>query len=444
MSTCYLCNEKLKIRTGNSLEPPKPAHGYKSLEHIIPDCIGGRLKSEDVLCEYCNTKLGQTVDKDFNEIFRSITSQLKIDKDRGNNRPVKGMMTLKDGEVVDVVFFDHKATPIKPHPIYNDTTKTVTIYGEAKNTKGYAKTVKIDMQKQGKSHYAIEHCDNIFGEMLFEFNLDNDALQMQLNKIATGFAVLKGVKVRDIEHIDRSKKIIKSTNCVPYYPLGAIAPNIEYNRPLIDPNYPSHTLILFTYQLPNGNKELCCYIELFSSFQFYSLLNQNYKGEHIWESYQQKLFYSKPLTEADCNCTPSDLNNLCKQYNIECQDNIEDIKKSLTKASKKQSYELDYLHTSNDLINSVLNELARNPVDDIEHIRHTVKEYETIANNDRLFNYLRINHFESDSVELPDSSVHICIEMSSIQDPIIPQYGHFKFAALQNYILNKHIVELTE
>ncbi len=78
MSTCYLCNEKLKTRTGDSSEPDKPAHGFKSLEHIIPDCIGGRLKSEEVLCEYCNNILGQTVDKDFEHEMLTRRSQFNL------------------------------------------------------------------------------------------------------------------------------------------------------------------------------------------------------------------------------------------------------------------------------------------------------------------------------------------------------------------------------
>ncbi|MDG5816159.1 HNH endonuclease [Chitinispirillales bacterium ANBcel5] len=431
MEKCYLCHDTLTDTN-------------KSEEHIIPNCIGGRLTSCDVLCEECNNKLGKTVDADFSKMFLPIASQLKIDKDRGDNPPVPGIMSLSNGKVIEVSYYDHKAIPSEPCHFYNDLDKTVTIYGHPKTIKNYENFVKKDMALRSKTEYEIENCDNIFGEMVFEFNLINDTFQIQLNKIATSFAIHNGVKARDIEHIDRENKTIKPNNCVPYYPLGTIAPIIEANRTLIDPYYPSHTLILFTYQLPNGAKELWCYIELFSTFQFYSRLNQCYKGEHIWKSYQQKLFSAKGLSVADVNCKPSDLHILCQQYNIECKGTIKDIQRAILNASNKQSYELSYCQTSNDLIDSIINGLALNETKDMARLLHAKMEYDAIASNGRPYNYLRISHFETVSSTLPDSSAHKCLEISTLKDPSINQYGKTKFAVLQEYIMKKHIEELKQ
>lgn len=38
-----------------------------SEEHIIPNAIGGKLKSKELICKKCNSKLGHSMDKELAE-----------------------------------------------------------------------------------------------------------------------------------------------------------------------------------------------------------------------------------------------------------------------------------------------------------------------------------------------------------------------------------------
>ena len=49
MSKCYLCGMLL-------------SESNRSLEHIIPNAIGGHLKSKDLICKNCNSNTGQKID----------------------------------------------------------------------------------------------------------------------------------------------------------------------------------------------------------------------------------------------------------------------------------------------------------------------------------------------------------------------------------------------
>ena len=49
MSRCYLCGTLLN-------------ESNRSVEHIIPNAIGGHLKSKNLLCKDCNSNTGQKID----------------------------------------------------------------------------------------------------------------------------------------------------------------------------------------------------------------------------------------------------------------------------------------------------------------------------------------------------------------------------------------------
>jgi 5-methylcytosine-specific restriction endonuclease McrA len=68
---CYLC--------------PTPLNGENiSDEHIIPDSIGGRLKTDTLLCDTCNKKTGQLFDSVFAKYGNILASKYNIKRDRGN------------------------------------------------------------------------------------------------------------------------------------------------------------------------------------------------------------------------------------------------------------------------------------------------------------------------------------------------------------------------
>ncbi len=78
---CVYCNDKLD--KNNS-----------SLEHIIPQAIGGLLESYEICCKKCNTKKGDGNDTHFVNIFNPITESYNIKTSRKKNqRPYKGVVS---------------------------------------------------------------------------------------------------------------------------------------------------------------------------------------------------------------------------------------------------------------------------------------------------------------------------------------------------------------
>ena len=81
MSKCYLCGKLLN-------------EANSSVEHIIPNAIGGHLKSKNLLCKDCNSNTGQNIDATLSEQLNFIANMLNIECDRGKPQAFK----IKDGK----------------------------------------------------------------------------------------------------------------------------------------------------------------------------------------------------------------------------------------------------------------------------------------------------------------------------------------------------------
>lgn len=70
MATCFKCGVEL-------------AEQNNSAEHIIPNALGGRLKSKSLLCKDCNSEFGKTLDAELIKDFSGIATLLNIQRERG-------------------------------------------------------------------------------------------------------------------------------------------------------------------------------------------------------------------------------------------------------------------------------------------------------------------------------------------------------------------------
>jgi hypothetical protein len=121
-------------------------------------------------------------------------------------------------------------------------------------------------------------------------------------------------------------------------------------------DYPSHTLILFTQRVPN-TKHLFCYIDLFSTFQFYVLLNKDYSGNDIYLPYYQSTT-KEELPDIDVRrIRPKYLNIVISEYKIDMS------------AYKGQSIEEMYQYIENQL-----KKRQFNPVQDIARYLRSVAD----------------------------------------------------------------------
>lgn len=475
MSCCYLCGQNMIDRPIDyELSKSKYSEcAIKHEEHIIQNALHGRLTNCDILCERCGSKLSSEIDTDFCKIFEGITEQLKpilASKDHGNNKLIKslkGYVFKEDGTQVNILVKAGKVVPKIPYYEHISKENKVKIFV----TKTVAKDYKIKVEKEltengiDISSLIFENVDDIsyMGNLGINFseNIDkfDEKFKLGLNKIATGFAIANGIDRTQLPNtLDiNAKKIIYTSNCLPYCPFTAIDTAIESLRSIIERKYPTHTLILFTDCSFEKNK-LVCYIDLFSTFQFYVILNDDFKGDNI-----QKIYYQTVLKQVkpELNIRDtkmSELSIVADSLGISLKElegkDIETIYKILEVKHKQMtaSYSLNLEENVDQFYNSVstylllfksgnsncLSELEKEifesiPIFEARDELILLEELKKIEDGKFFYrqNYVDIdNNFESSWY----STLYKMIETSNVNIDIMKSYGHFKFYLLSQFI----------
>ncbi|MEH2362177.1 hypothetical protein, partial [Nostoc sp.] len=318
--------------------------------------------------------------------------------------------------------------------------------------------------------YEIKYITDISSEngslfLYFTEGIDNcnEKLCLGLNKIATGFASHHGVKrtdlVRSLDITQGNEKIIYSKNVIPFFPIGCFDIFLELNRTELENYYPTHTLILFTQKYTNDKKLLYCYIDLFSTFQFYVLLNDNYKGDDIHKKYYQTVL-GQELPEIEIRkIRPKLLNVIIEDFRIDRSkykgNSINDLYDFVEEEYKK--IQLKYQINIDEILENIANTLM---------ICYSVSQesklsslpnlpQENIINSFRNFKSLDIQSFLSEIKHYLDRNNYIFrryfyendgndeVEVLSTPDEIIASfkknglpnqpYGYMKFQQLQSF-----------
>lgn len=313
MNICYLCGEVMisqidyKKKGNNYSKDVKVEHK----EHIIQDSLHGRLTDSTILCETCGTKLSDEIDSGFVKCFQSLTDPISSflaskTKNRNYIRSLKGHVTLKNGETKKVDIIEGRITPLKP---YFDPPKygIVNVYSKSKTATNYVKHVKAVLEKQG--HYIPNLTFNViddlhdyielginFSEGLPDFN---NKFEMGYIKIAVEFAIKHGVlRTQLLDVLDIQKgEFIFSGSVFPYLPISAFDKIYDPLRLVLEPEYPTHTIILYVDDFA-PTKMLVCYVELYSTFPYYVILNSDYTGEPVHATYHQTVLkQEKPVVK---------------------------------------------------------------------------------------------------------------------------------------------------
>lgn len=258
----------------------------KSLEHILPNALGGQLKSRAILCSKANLKLSKIVDTPFNKIFEGIYRRLPIDKDRTSTWGLAGTHQKYNEKII---FKENRCFPKKP--IF-DSEKNVLYAQSEKIGKGYIEYLK----KIGKINpgQEIKIWTDLSGEIRFDFEITNKTFPLGFAKIAAGFATLKGVDRNNLKSILdlNNEKFRNDIMLLPFYPLTAQDVIFE-NKTHKSIHYPLHTIVL------KGLKQdgvLYCFIELFSTFQYVVIVDNNYNGDDIYHEYIYDLLNAKEIS----------------------------------------------------------------------------------------------------------------------------------------------------
>lgn len=308
------------------------AHG----EHVIHNAIRGKLISHSILCEECGGAYSKD-DANFCKIFAPFVVALNsrmilADHGKTEGNTLKGCIfktpDVKEGdEGIEITAKNGEVIPAQP--FYKIEGNKIDVYAGKKRISDFIKVLSKELAENGNdiANYTIEQHTDIqnLGYLAYYFSKGNDNFNQEFKKgmikIATEYALHCGLEREVLSEVisidDKGKAKIEydKAKLIPFIPTTLFDKLFEYHRFLFEEGYPSHMLKLFTLKYNDGKTRLYCYLDLFSTFQYYVLLNDDYKGEEISETYAQRLIPKMKHPNVS-HYSPKDLSIVIQEYKI--------------------------------------------------------------------------------------------------------------------------------
>ena len=287
MAKCYICGCEIDT------EITKP-------EHIIPNGIGGKLKTKTILCNTHNNELS-VIDELICQALESHTNRLNPSRDNGTNPTT--LYEMLSGEKV-VVYptgeFHSKNPKIDVKELENGITiiQYSTYYSDGSKHKDFAinqikSIVAGKARKNGLPEDEIakrlieveklfeENIKTDFNPILkFKVEFDkSDRLFLGLAKIALDYYFYNDLPKEDVQ--EYLNKFIQEDLDFIYK-----NSNYFYEDDFSQTESIYHSLIL---KGDKNNKLLYCLISLYGVLKCVILLNNNYDGNDIYKSYSYDL-----------------------------------------------------------------------------------------------------------------------------------------------------------
>jgi ribosomal small subunit protein bTHX len=317
---CYMSKEKLTKKN-------------MSLEHVIPNALGGRLKSYHLINADWNDKFGRTIDA---ELVKKIPlpTILGIKRERGNNPKVKaetedGVRYLLDENV------EGRRRPTAPvrTKLPSGLNKIEFIEDQEEEIlksikKKYPHIDTNELKKQ------IKWDDNPKRQIVFFENdlnmITGDNAFKAICKIACNFYVLSTNEITQIQQVvPFLEGKDKGLGRLKYY-----YPNKEIHK-LGDAEI-SH---LIHIESNVEDKLLYAYVELFSCHSILVILNDDYKGESINHTYCYDVNNNKEIhKKINLNLTNSEI---AKMIFPQDKDSEKEYFKRLNRIAKIRGLEIE-------------------------------------------------------------------------------------------------------
>lgn len=257
---CYSCKNLLDLEN-------------KSEEHIIPNSIGGKIKSYWLLCRNCNSRFGNTIDSDFAKSYEDIVAMLNLKRDRPKEYIVKNLKS-SDGESYHLIN-GRSPTPVKPtinidrednklQITARDRAHLDEIISGLKRKFPNLDDSKLEEKLSGQNTY-------LESPLTLKMKFGGEGYLLALAKMAVNFYLYQGgnqIFLKEI--IDVLNKKVKIDDHIHFC---YIDQEVVWKEEEV-----SHQIYI------KGNKEerlLYAYIILFSSNAFIVNLSNDYHGEDI-------------------------------------------------------------------------------------------------------------------------------------------------------------------
>lgn len=274
MAQCIFCGKTLSLNE-------KP-------EHIIPNAIGGRLTASSIVCSDCNNKYSY-LDKNLCEDLKHFTAILRPKRDNGGVPETdcevlgKRASQLSDGSLQSANFEVAKSeNKLNIHLQLIETPGTLSEKKNRQKIENFFKNAIKDPIKRkeelekvySKINAEAINIQNPIVTIKNSFN-QNGTLTLAMLKIAIEFYAWSGFDiswVKDSVNLVVQKKIKESAPWVNYY----------YPEALQQLNEIYHIVIL---KGDTTNKLLYAIVSLYGVLNMFVLLNKDYNGPDINESY---------------------------------------------------------------------------------------------------------------------------------------------------------------
>ena len=265
MNKCYLCGTEISDKN-------------RTVEHIVLNSIGGRLKSSKLICKDCNSTFGNTFDSMLSKQLEFFANFLDIKRERGIVQEVE-MIRDSTGEKYKVT---SKGIPIPSKPIVEEiiTDTSTEIKIKARSKKELAgilaglkkKHTNLNIDELIENANTIK--EHISEPLHITLTIGGKESMPAILKMAINYYV---EKTEDTESVRNAIDDLKKNSTDKVEP-------IILNKPLylLDDGEITHSIFI------NGSckeKKLYAIIELYSVIQFIVKLSDSYEGSDIQELY---------------------------------------------------------------------------------------------------------------------------------------------------------------
>lgn len=142
---CYYCKNEI-------------TNENRSEEHVIPNALGGRLSSTNLLCDPCNKKIGGTIDIELIRQLGFIADIMNVERDRPKKNANVELYDEK-GEIVNVGP-ELRLKPTLTFPLKNsEAQKSISVKNDA--LKKAAERKKKELEKAFRKEMKIESGEEI-------------------------------------------------------------------------------------------------------------------------------------------------------------------------------------------------------------------------------------------------------------------------------------------
>ena len=298
MARCIYCKETID-------------KSNETVEHILPNGIGGKLKSKRLVCKKCNNRFGEEIDVELLSQLNQFSTLLNIKRDRGKPRWVKAERT---GEVRSY-YIKPGGKPVigKPMVEIKDDGKAAKVTIEARDTSELRHILR-----GVKRRYPKFNVDEVLKQARYQKEYLKDSLHFNLSiggphsfraisKIAYNYYRYKnpdeeGLNFNDIERYIKGELAEKDFVWFYYSDKDVI---------IKQPIEILHSIAL------KGNLEdysLYAYVELFNAFKFIVLLSTEYTGRVVEQVYNYNVVNRKEVFRSfDLNLTLEDIRTLLSE-----------------------------------------------------------------------------------------------------------------------------------